>query len=67
MVEIVRESVAKDGARGRLELAYGPGGTWSNLFARCPGFRGMTLPLVTGSNPVAATPRGNACQAPSNG
>jgi heme-degrading monooxygenase HmoA len=24
-------------------LAYGPGGAWSKLFARCPGFRGTTV------------------------
>ena len=31
------------GARGQFELAYGPGGAWSKLFARCPGLRGTTL------------------------
>ena len=30
-------------ARGQFELAYGPGGAWSNLCARSPGFRGTTL------------------------
>ena len=24
-------------------MAYGPGGAWSKLFARCPGFRGITV------------------------
>jgi heme-degrading monooxygenase HmoA len=43
MVEIVWELVVKEGARGQFELAYGPGGAWSKLFARCPGFRGTTL------------------------
>lgn len=43
MVEIVWEFVVKEEARGRFELAYGPGGAWSELFARCPGFRGTTL------------------------
>ena len=43
MIEIVREFVLKEEARGQFELAYGPGGAWSNLFARCPGFRGTTL------------------------
>jgi heme-degrading monooxygenase HmoA len=43
MVEIVWEFVVKEEARGRFELAYGPGGAWSKLFARCPGFRGTTL------------------------
>ncbi|NIS80249.1 MAG: hypothetical protein GTO14_08575 [Anaerolineales bacterium] len=43
MIEIVREFVVKEEARGQFELAYGPGGAWSKLFARCPGFRGTTL------------------------
>ena len=43
MIEIVREFVVKEEARGPFELAYGPGGAWSNLFAGCPGFRGTTL------------------------
>ena len=43
MIEIVWEFVVKDEARGQFELAYGPGGAWSKLFARCPGFRGTTL------------------------
>lgn len=43
MVEIVWEFVIKEDARGQFELAYGPGGTWSKLFARCPGFRGTTV------------------------
>jgi len=43
MVELVREFVVKEGSRGQFELAYGPGGAWSQLFARCPGFRGATL------------------------
>jgi heme-degrading monooxygenase HmoA len=43
MVEIVWEFIVKEEARGQFELAYGPGGAWSKLFARCPGFRGTTL------------------------
>ncbi len=43
MIEIVWEFVVKEEARGQFELAYGPGGAWSKLFARCPGFRGTTL------------------------
>ena len=43
MVEIVWEFVVKEGAIGQFELAYGPGGAWSNLFARSPGFRGITV------------------------
>ena len=43
MIEIVRELVVKEHARGQFELAYGPGGAWSNLMARCPGFHGTTV------------------------
>ena len=43
MIEIVQELVVKEEARGQFELAYGPGGAWSNLFARSPGFRGTTV------------------------
>ena len=43
MIEIVSEFVVKEDARGHFELAYGPGGAWSKLFARSPGFRGTTL------------------------
>ncbi len=43
MVEIVWEFVVKEEARGQFELAYGPGGAWSKLFARYPGFRGTTV------------------------
>jgi heme-degrading monooxygenase HmoA len=43
MIEIVREFVVKEEARGQFELAYGPGGAWSKLFAGCPSFRGTTL------------------------
>jgi heme-degrading monooxygenase HmoA len=43
MVEIVWEFVVKEEAQGQFELAYGPGGAWGKLFARCPGFRGTTV------------------------
>jgi hypothetical protein len=43
MIQIVREFVVKENARGRLELALGPGGAWSKLFARSAGFRGTML------------------------
>jgi hypothetical protein len=43
MIEIVWEFVVKEEARSQFELAYGPGGAWSKLFAGCPGFRGTTL------------------------
>jgi len=45
MIEIIWEFVVKEEARGQFELAYGPGGAWSKLFSRCPGFRGTTLLL----------------------
>lgn len=43
MIEIVCEFVVKQEARGQFELAYGPGGAWSKLFAKSAGFRGTTL------------------------
>ena len=43
MVEIVLDVVVKEEARGQFELAYGPGGAWSKLFAKCSGFRGTTV------------------------
>lgn len=43
MIEIVREFVVKEEARDRFELMFGPGGAWSRLFDRVPGFRGITL------------------------
>ena len=43
MIEIVWEFIVKEEARGQFELAYGPGGAWSKLFAQCPGFRGTTV------------------------
>lgn len=50
MHEIVWEFVVKEEARGHFELAYGPGGAWSQLFAACPGFRGTTV-LRDAENP----------------
>lgn len=43
MVEIIREFIVKEEARGRFELMYGPGGAWGGLFAPCTGYRGSTL------------------------
>jgi len=43
MVEVIWEFLVKEEAGGQFELAYGPGGAWSKLFARSPGFRGITL------------------------
>ena len=43
MIEIIWEFVVTEEAQGQFELAYGPGGAWSKLFAKSPGFRGTTL------------------------
>ena len=43
MIEWVCEFIVKEGAKGHFELMFGPGGDWSGLFARSPGFRGLTL------------------------
>lgn len=43
MIEIIWEFIVKEESRGQFELAYGPGGAWSKLFARSPGYRGTTL------------------------
>lgn len=50
MVEIIREFVVKEAARGRFELVFGPGGAWGNRFGPQPGFRGTTL-LRDAKNP----------------
>jgi hypothetical protein len=43
MINVVWEFVVKEEARGQFELAYGPGGAWSKLFASRAGFRGTVL------------------------
>ncbi len=43
MIEMIWEFVVKEKDRGQFELAFGPGGAWSKLFAGSPGFRGTTL------------------------
>jgi heme-degrading monooxygenase HmoA len=43
MIQVIWEFVVKDEARGQFELAYGPGGAWSNLFAHSAGFQGTIL------------------------
>jgi heme-degrading monooxygenase HmoA len=43
MIEFVWEVVVKEQSRGQFELSFGPGGAWSKLFAKSPGFRGITL------------------------
>jgi heme-degrading monooxygenase HmoA len=48
MIEVVSGIVVKEGARGHFELAYGPGGAVSELYAEAPGYRGTTLLRDTG-------------------
>lgn len=43
MIEMVTEYVVKADARGWFELAYGPGGAWSEMTDGCEGFRGTTV------------------------
>jgi len=43
VIESVWEYIVKKEARGQFELAYGPGGAWSRLFAGRPGFCGTTV------------------------
>jgi hypothetical protein len=43
MIQVVWEFVVKEEAQEQFERAYGPGGEWSRLFARHPGFHGTTL------------------------
>jgi hypothetical protein len=43
MIEFLSEYVVNEEARGQFELAFGPGGAWSKVLARCQGFRGTTL------------------------
>lgn len=50
MIEIVREIIVRQEAQGQFELVYGPGGAWSKLFGKSPGFRGTTV-LKDTNNP----------------
>lgn len=43
MVEIICEYLVREQARGQFELAFGPGGAWSKLFSRSPGFCGTAV------------------------
>lgn len=43
MIELVWEIVVKAEAQRQFELVYGPGGAWSKLFSKAPGFRGTTM------------------------
>ncbi|HSB89558.1 MAG TPA: antibiotic biosynthesis monooxygenase [Anaerolineales bacterium] len=50
MIQVIWQYEVKEGARDRFELAYGPGGMWSELFSKAPGFRGTAL-LRDSGNP----------------
>ncbi|WP_119065792.1 hypothetical protein [Aggregatilinea lenta] len=43
MIEVVWEILVKQKGQGKLELVYGPGGAWSKLIGKSPGFRGTTV------------------------
>jgi heme-degrading monooxygenase HmoA len=43
MIEIVWDIIVRQEAQGQFELVYGPGGAWSKLFGKSPGFRGTTV------------------------
>ena len=43
MIQIVWQYEVKEAFRARFELAYGPGGAWSQLFGGSPGYRGTVL------------------------
>lgn len=43
MIEVICEYVARQGAQGHFELAFGPGGLWSALFSHRLGYRGATV------------------------
>jgi heme-degrading monooxygenase HmoA len=43
MIQIVWQFEVKEDSQSMFELAYGPGGAWGELFAKCPGFRGTAL------------------------
>jgi heme-degrading monooxygenase HmoA len=43
MIQIAWQYEVKEENRSKFELAYGPGGAWSNLFAWAPGYRGTVL------------------------
>jgi heme-degrading monooxygenase HmoA len=51
MIQVVWEFDVKDEHRTDFELAYGPGGAWSDLFSKAPGFRGTVL-LRDTTNPL---------------
>jgi quinol monooxygenase YgiN len=43
MIEVVWDISVREDVRGHFELAFGPGGAWSKLFAKSTGFQGTTL------------------------
>jgi heme-degrading monooxygenase HmoA len=47
MIEVVWDFLVREQVRGQFELAFGPGGTWGEMFGQCSGFRGMTLLRAT--------------------
>ena len=50
MIEVVWTYGVKETGCSQFELAFGPGGAWSQLVGRSEGFRGTTL-LCNTSNP----------------
>lgn len=50
MIQVIWQYEVKEAARSKFELAYGPGGMWSELFSKAPGFRGTVL-LRDSANP----------------
>ena len=51
MVEIINEFTVKEETRVQFELAFGPGGAWSQLFSKSEGFHGTTV-LKGTKNPL---------------
>jgi heme-degrading monooxygenase HmoA len=43
MIQILREFNVKEANLGEFILAFGPGGSWSQLFSKARGFRGISL------------------------
>jgi len=43
MIQIVWQYEVKESLRSKFELAYGPGGAWSQLLGSSPGYRGTVL------------------------
>jgi heme-degrading monooxygenase HmoA len=43
MIQIIWQYEVREAFRAKFELAYGPGGAWSQLFGSSPGYRGTVL------------------------